>query len=93
VQWGSGKTLRDLTLEGYAASIELIGTPNQVAAQMGDIMADVGGDGFIITAPFHRVSRRYVAEITEGLVPALQRLGLTRRNYESTTLRDMLMEF
>jgi long-chain alkane monooxygenase len=93
VQWGSGKTLRDLTLEGYAASIELIGTPSQVAAQMGDIMADVGGDGFIITAPFHRVSRRYVAEITEGLVPALQRLGLTRRSYGSTTLRDTLMEF
>jgi FMN-dependent oxidoreductase (nitrilotriacetate monooxygenase family) len=93
VQWGSGKTLRELTLEGYAASIELIGTPDEVSAQMGDVMEEVGGDGFIITAPFHRVSRRYVDEITEGLVPALQRRGLTRKTYATSTLRDTLTEF
>jgi hypothetical protein len=61
--------------------------------QMGEIMEEVGGDGFIITAPFHRLNRRYVYEITEGLVPALQRRGLTRKTYATSTLRETLLEF
>jgi len=32
-------------------------------------------------------------EVTEGLVPALQRRGLTRTAYTGTTLRDVLREF
>jgi len=34
-----------------------------------------------------------IVEITEGLVPALQRRGLVRTAYESKTLRDTLKEF
>jgi FMN-dependent oxidoreductase (nitrilotriacetate monooxygenase family) len=93
-QWGSGKTLRQLVRDGgTSSSVELIGTPDQVADRMAEVMEAVGGDGFLIKAPFHRLSRRYIAEVTDGLVPALQRRGLTRTRYEHTLLRDTLKEF
>jgi hypothetical protein len=64
-----------------------------VAQRMGEIMDEVGGDGFLIRNPFHHINRRYILEITEGLVPALQRLGLVRTEYTKKTLRDTLREF
>jgi long-chain alkane monooxygenase len=39
------------------------------------------------------VNRRQVAEVTEGLVPELQRRGLVRTGYTKTTLRETLREF
>jgi FMN-dependent oxidoreductase (nitrilotriacetate monooxygenase family) len=95
-QFGSGKTLRQLVVDGaggLVSSVELIGTPAQVAGRMGEVMAEVGGDGFLITTPVLRVSRRYVVEIADGLIPALQRRGLTRTAYKHETLRDNLLEF
>jgi FMN-dependent oxidoreductase (nitrilotriacetate monooxygenase family) len=93
-QWGSGKTLRQLVMDGgNGSSVELIGTPDQVAERMGEVMAEVGGDGFLIKSPVHRVSRRYINEVTEGLVPALQRRGLVRTHYTKPTLRETLREF
>lgn len=95
-QWGSGKTLRELAADrfgGLPPELELIGSPETVAERMGAIMEGVGGDGFLISTPFQRTSRRFVTEVTEGLVPALQRRGLARTAYRSTTLRDTLREF
>jgi FMN-dependent oxidoreductase (nitrilotriacetate monooxygenase family) len=94
-QWGSNKTLRQLAAErfGGPGDISLIGTPDHVAAKMEEVMQDVGGDGFLISTPFQRTSRRYINEIAEGLVPALQRRGLTRTAYTKSTLRDTLKEF
>ena len=54
-------------------------------------MQEVGGDGFLIAgAP---MNRRYVAEITDGLVPALKRRGLTRTSYEHSHFRENLRAF
>ncbi|HEY0291974.1 MAG TPA: NtaA/DmoA family FMN-dependent monooxygenase [Hansschlegelia sp.] len=95
-QWGSGKTLRQLVIEasgGLVSSIELIGTPDQVAEKMGEVMEQVGGDGFLITSPSLRMSRRYIVEVTDGLVPALQRRGLVRTAYATDHLRDTIKEF
>jgi long-chain alkane monooxygenase len=39
------------------------------------------------------ISASYVLEITDGLVPALQKRGLMRTNYEGTTFRENLLEF
>ena len=75
-----------------ADSVELVGTPDQVAERMGEVMEEVGGDGFLITSPAMRNSRRYISEITDGLVPALQRRGLTHRVLVRH-LRDNLREF
>ncbi len=93
-QWGSGKTLRQLAKEsGTSSSVRLVGTAESVADEMGAIMEDVGGDGFLIITPLMRISRRYLGEVTEGLVPALQRRGLVREQYTRTTLRETLLEF
>jgi hypothetical protein len=51
----------------------------------------VGGDGFLFS--MGDVSRRVVAEVTDGLVPALQARGLTRRAYGHATFRENLLEF
>jgi FMN-dependent oxidoreductase (nitrilotriacetate monooxygenase family) len=92
-QWGTGKTLRQLATENVVDSVELVGTPDQVAEAMGEAMEGVGGDGFLITSPVQRVGRRYISEITDGLVPALQRRGLARTAYSYPHLRDNLRDF
>jgi FMN-dependent oxidoreductase (nitrilotriacetate monooxygenase family) len=93
-QWGSGKTLRQLVAERVDRSIELIGTPDQVAKRMGEVMEEVGGDGFLITRPgMAGLNRKYITEITDGLVPALQRRGLVRTDYAHTHFRDNLLAF
>jgi FMN-dependent oxidoreductase (nitrilotriacetate monooxygenase family) len=92
-QWGSGKTLRQLAQERFDAGIPMIGSPDTVAERMGEAMEAIGGDGFLISTPFQRISRRFVTEVCEGLVPALQRRGLARTAYTKTLLRDTLREF
>jgi long-chain alkane monooxygenase len=95
-QWGSGKTLRQLAMERFEAAepeLEFIGSPDTVAERMGRVMEAVGGDGFLISTPFQRTSRRFINEVTEGLIPALQRRGLARTAYTGTTLREVLREF
>ena len=90
----SPKTLRELLRDsGTTSAIELVGTVDDVADMMGDAMAQVGGDGFLITTPFHHLTRGYIHSITDGLVPALQRRGLARSVYTQTTLREILAEF
>jgi len=95
-QYGSGKTLRELVVGGaggLVSSLELVGTPDHVAGLMAEAMEHVGGDGFLITTPVLRVSRGYVVEIADGLIPALQRRGLTRTVYAHPTLRENLLDF
>ena len=92
-QWGSGKTLRQLTAERFDSGLQLIGTPDGVADKMGEAMEAIGGDGFLVSTPYQRSSRLRVVEITEGLVPALQRRGLVRTRYQGSTLREVLREF
>jgi alkanesulfonate monooxygenase SsuD/methylene tetrahydromethanopterin reductase-like flavin-dependent oxidoreductase (luciferase family) len=92
-QWGSGKTLRQLAAERYDNGLNLIGTPDEVAARMGEAIDEIGGDGFLISTPLQRISRRYINEICEGLVPALQARGLMRTEYMKATLRETLLEF
>ena len=54
-------------------------------------MQEVGGDGFLFF--LGDVSRKSVAEITDGLIPALQQRGLTRTGFGGKHLRDNLLEF
>jgi long-chain alkane monooxygenase len=94
-QWGSGKTLREIAMEQVARGLDgMVGTPDRVADNMGTIMEQIGGDGFLITRPHTTfVSGQYITDICEGLVPALQRRGLTRTAYTKSTLRETLREF
>jgi FMN-dependent oxidoreductase (nitrilotriacetate monooxygenase family) len=91
---GQGKTLRELvTSDSMSGAAAFVGTPGQVAEEMGEVMEQVGGDGFLITSPVMRLNRRYVTEITDGLVPELQRRGLTRTEYSHEHFRDNLRAF
>jgi FMN-dependent oxidoreductase (nitrilotriacetate monooxygenase family) len=85
-----GKTPREAAIAWANANFRYVGTPDSVAEQMGEVMAEVGGDGFLITG---NIGRRFVGEITEGLVPALQRRGLVRSEYTHDTFRENLLEF
>jgi len=69
---GEGETLRELAAKPRG-SIELVGTPDTVAAKMGEAMEDVGGDGFILSLP---VTRKNLTEVCDRLGPALRRRGL-----------------
>ncbi|HVH77921.1 MAG TPA: NtaA/DmoA family FMN-dependent monooxygenase [Stellaceae bacterium] len=92
-QWGSGKPLRQLASERFDSGLDLIGSPDEVAERMASAIDAIGGDGFLISTPFQRISRRFITEICEGLVPALQRRGLARTEYRGSTLREVLTEF
>ena len=94
VRRGEGRTLRELVSSGgLGEAAELVGTPESVADEMGEIMEEVGGDGFLITSPVMRLNRHYITEITDGLVPALQRKGLVRTDYTFEQFKDNLLEF
>jgi FMN-dependent oxidoreductase (nitrilotriacetate monooxygenase family) len=87
------RTLREAVAayNSDGGSVELVGTPDGVAAQMAEVMQQVGGDGFLFSMP--DISRRSVAEIEDGLVPALQKRGLVRKAYGLEQFRDNLLEF
>ncbi len=87
------KSLREAVsaYNGDGGSVELVGTPDSVAAEMAEAMQHVGGDGFLFSLP--NVSRRTIAEIEDGLVPALQRRGLARRAYDHAQFRDNLLAY
>ena len=88
-----GRSIRE-TMASFNAvdySIGLCGTCDAVAAQMGEVMEEVGGDGYLFTMP--NLNRRILAEIEDGLVPALQDRGLVRKAYEHTMFRDNLLAF
>ncbi len=85
-----GRTLREIAADDEVNGIPFVGTPDSIATEMADAMDEIGGDGILFTEP---LSRRNISEITEGLVPALQRRGVARRAYAHPTLREILMEF
>ena len=87
-----GKPLREV-VRGYASkgSLDYTGTPDHVAGVMREIMEEVGGDGFLISST--AIDRRFVMEVCDGLVPELQRRGLTRKAYAHKHLKDNLREF
>jgi N-acetyl-S-(2-succino)cysteine monooxygenase len=63
------------------------GSPTQVAEEMEDWWRSKAGDGFTIMAP---VQPRGLRDFVDLVVPELQRRGIFRKEYESTTLRGHL---
>ena len=87
-----GKTPRSI-VQSYAskAGIDFTGTIDHVAGMMQEIMQEVGGDGFLLFNGYF--DRRYIMEVCDGLVPELQRRGLTRTGYSHQCFKDNLLEF
>jgi len=87
-----GKTPREVALsQATKAGIDFTGTSDHVAGMMQEIMEEVGGDGFLIFNGLF--DRRYIMEVCDGLVPELQRRGLTRTAYSHQLFKDNLLEF
>jgi FMN-dependent oxidoreductase (nitrilotriacetate monooxygenase family) len=88
---GEGKTLREALMAYHMTdSVKLVGTPDDVADEMGKVMDYVGGDGYLIGMP---VTRRNITEICDGLAPALRARGLIRSEYEHATFRENLLAY
>jgi alkanesulfonate monooxygenase SsuD/methylene tetrahydromethanopterin reductase-like flavin-dependent oxidoreductase (luciferase family) len=88
---GTGrKTLREMLLDPSSGGIDFVGTPDSVAAEMGEAMQEIGGDGFLIT---ENLTRRTISEIADGLAPALKRRKLIRSAYSHDHFRDNLLAF
>ena len=87
-----GRPLREI-VRTYAnkGGIDYTGTPGHVAGMMRDGRQEVGGDGCLFVEIV--IERRSVMEICDGLVPELQRRGLTRKAYAHKHLGDNLKEF
>jgi long-chain alkane monooxygenase len=85
------KTLRQLAVAASSFGLEFVGTPAQVADQMESAITEIGGDGFLLWR--RGLTRGYIESICDGLVPELQRRGLTRTEYTKPTLRETLREF
>lgn len=87
------KTLREVaTGVRQIGDLDLVGAPDTVAAKMGEIMDEVGGDGFLFFEPTN-LNRRTIAEYTDGLSPALRRRGLIRDGFDDVTFRENLLAF
>lgn len=90
-KFAAGRSIRE-TLANFDLGLpEVVGTPDSMAARMAEMMQEIGGDGFLISMP--NVNRRTLAEIEDGLVPALQARGLVRRQYEHAHFRDNLLSY
>jgi FMN-dependent oxidoreductase (nitrilotriacetate monooxygenase family) len=85
-----GRTLREMATGPSRYGMQFVGSCDTVAAQMGEVMEEAGGDGFLI---FGAMTRRAISEITDGLAPALRRRGLIRSSYEHKTFRENLLDF
>lgn len=88
---GAGaRTLREIVTDPGSGGLDFTGTPDGVAEEMEAAMQEIGGDGFMVTEP---LARRTIAEITDGLAPALQRRRVLRTEYEYPTFRENLLAF
>jgi FMN-dependent oxidoreductase (nitrilotriacetate monooxygenase family) len=84
------KTLREMLLDPSGGGLDFIGTPDSIAAEMGEAMVEIGGDGILFQDV---LTRRNIAEITDGLIPALKRRSLVRDAYQHDHFRDNLLAF
>jgi long-chain alkane monooxygenase len=89
---GEGRTLRELLVDfvPFGGHLGLVGSPDTVAARMGEVMTEVGGDGFLL---YSDMTRRGISAVADGLAPALRRRGLIRDGYDHTTFKDNLLAF
>ena len=64
---GTGaRTLREALSDPSSGGVDFVGTPDSIATEMGEAMAAIGGDGFMVT---EGPTRRTIGEITDGWSP------------------------
>ncbi|KIX99584.1 uncharacterized protein Z520_04217 [Fonsecaea multimorphosa CBS 102226] len=83
-----GLTVRQLAQrQGGYSGLAFVGTPESIADSMQLWLNEEACDGFTIALPFLPEG---LDDVTQRLVPELQRRGIFRKDYEGTTLREHL---
>ncbi|MEV1294209.1 NtaA/DmoA family FMN-dependent monooxygenase [Pseudonocardia sp. NPDC049635] len=92
VKRAEGKTLREAlqARSQTVGSIELVGTPDSVASQMGELADEIDGDGYLVRIP---PTRKALTEVCDGLAPVLRKRGMIRSGYSYDTFKENLLEF
>jgi FMN-dependent oxidoreductase (nitrilotriacetate monooxygenase family) len=91
--WAGDMTLGDfISFPPRWRIFQPVGTPDSVAAEMAEMMQEVGGDGFLLNI-MGDTSRHGLAMVVDGLVPALQQRGVMRKEYSGKTFRENLLAF
>ncbi|TLX08164.1 LLM class flavin-dependent oxidoreductase [Rhizobium sp. MHM7A] len=81
-------TVRQLAQRyGGYTGLAFVGTPISIADEMERWLEEEGSDGFNVVFPY---LPQGLMDVTERLIPELQRRGLFRSEYEGTTLREHL---
>jgi alkanesulfonate monooxygenase len=81
-------TVRQLAQRaGSFSGLAMMGTADQIADEMEQWLTEQGSDGFNIMFPFLPAG---LDDFVDKVVPALQRRGIFRREYEGKTLRENL---
>jgi FMN-dependent oxidoreductase (nitrilotriacetate monooxygenase family) len=81
-------TVRQLAQRyGGYSGLAFVGTPESIANEMGIWLDEEACDGFTVVMPF---LPQGLDDVTEKLIPELQRRKLFRHDYEGITLRDHL---
>ncbi len=81
-------TVRQLAQRcGGYSGLAFVGTPETIADQMKEWLAERGSDGFNVVFPY---LPQGLDDVVDRLVPELQRRGIFRQDYEGTTLREHL---
>lgn len=79
-------TVRQLAQRyGGYSGLAFVGTPDTIADEMQTWLAEEASDGFTVVFPY---LPQGLDDVTQRLVPELQRRGIFRRDYEGTTLRE-----
>jgi FMN-dependent oxidoreductase (nitrilotriacetate monooxygenase family) len=81
-------TVRQLAQRyGGYSGLAFVGTPESIAEEMGIWLDEEACDGFTVVMPF---LPQGLDDVTQKLIPELQRRELFRHDYEGITLRDHL---
>lgn len=81
-----GLTIRQLAQRlGGQSGLAFLGSPAEIADEMEQWLQEEASDGFTVTFPF---LPQGLEEVTEKLIPELQRRGLFRKDYNGSTLRE-----
>ncbi|KAL5337938.1 luciferase-like domain-containing protein [Aspergillus crustosus] len=83
-----GLTVRQLAqrLGGYSG-LAFVGTPETIADELETWLKEDGADGFTVVFPF---LPQGLDDVTQRVIPELQRRGIFRKDYTGTTLREHL---
>ncbi|KAJ5983129.1 hypothetical protein N7481_005228 [Penicillium waksmanii] len=81
-----GLTIRQLAQrQGGYSGLAFLGSPSEIADELETWLREEASDGFTCVFPF---LPQGLDEVTEKLIPELQRRGLFRNDYTGSTLRD-----